>query len=309
LHAVWQRGNGGFTTEGVYTADRWRLSLSGGVATVTKEAFTSGDLEVASFGNATNYLKLDVTTGDNNMQVQQRLEDVTALAGQEVTISFYAKGTNPGAGAIYLSVFQIFGSGGSANVTAVDEPITYTGSWARYSHTFTMPSVSGKTVGTNGYLGITLRQGSGDTSTDAWELDIWGVQLEAGSIATPFKRHAPSLQGELAACQRYYYRYGFGTAFDAISSGMIYSTTQAYFITSLPVKMRAIPTVAVSAAADFLVWQGSQITPSAVASWGGPNSEDKLALSVTVSGATAGRGAVLTMGNTSTAFIEASAEL
>jgi hypothetical protein len=309
----WDRGTSFTTGTTIRTLPTWTTISSGATQTISRESFTLNELNVIGFGDARFYQRWSVTTADNNVNINHHGEDVRTLAGQTATFSFWAKGTNPDGGVLQPVFGQHFGTGGSpsANVQTLLDTFSVTSSWQRFTMTFSVPSISGKTLGTagNDYWFIDIRQPGGDTSSDAFEVDTWGWQLEAGSIATPFKRHAPSLQGELAACQRYYYRYGFGTAFDAISSGMIYSTTQAYFITSLPVKMRAIPTVAVSAAADFVVWQGSQITPSAVASWGGPNSEDKLALSVTVSGATAGRGSVLTMGNTSTAFIEASAEL
>ena len=51
-------------------------------------------------------------------------------------------------------------------------------------------------------MALSFLQPAGDTSTNAWTLDITGVQLELGSNATPFEHR--SYGDELARCQRYY---------------------------------------------------------------------------------------------------------
>jgi hypothetical protein len=56
-------------------------------------------------------------------------------------------------------------------------------------------------------------------------IDFWGIQVEAGSTATAFQTATGTIQGELAACQRYYYRI-YGTANNTnFGSGFCDSTT------------------------------------------------------------------------------------
>jgi len=70
---------------------------------------------------------------------------------------------------------------------------------------------------------------------------ITGVQLEVGSVATPFERRP--FGAELALCQRYYARFGAGTsAFAGFGVGSASSTTAAYAYIKFPVTMRATPT-------------------------------------------------------------------
>lgn len=200
---IWQRGTSGFSTD-EYTADRWALALSGATASVARSTFTVGQTSVPNAPE--HYLSLTVTTGDNSVNISQKIEGVEKTAGQEITLSFWAKGTNPGGGSIEFIWFQNFGTGGSPStaVSNIEDTYTLTGSWQKFTTTFTPTSISGKTLGTNrdDRLQITIRQPSGDAATDAWALDLANVKLEFGNTATPFIR--PDFATELEKCQRYF---------------------------------------------------------------------------------------------------------
>ena len=67
-----------------------------------------------------------------------------------------------------------------------------------------------------------------------------GVQLEAGSVVTPFEqRHVAA---ELALCQRYYYRLTPSGAGSPLNVGLVDYTTGANVYNILPVAMRIAPT-------------------------------------------------------------------
>ena len=90
-----------------------------------------------------------------------------------------------------------------------------------------------------------------------------GVQLEIGSTATAFSRAGGTIQGELAACQRYFYKT---TSFFSWV-GNYYSTTAGILASRWPVTMRAIPTVTIPSTLTtaIQVFQLGSATPTAVA--------------------------------------------
>jgi hypothetical protein len=232
---IWQRGTTVTPASGTfgYGADRWRTySFAATSSTLSQQSFTPGTAPVAGY-EGTFFARFAST--NTATYASQPIEDVRTFAGQTITVSFYAKS----ASAQTLSsvkVDQNFGSGGSSTVTTNGTPPAITTSWARYSVTIAVPSISGKTIGTSSNLDLVI---SGAINNN---LDLWGVQAEAGSVATPFQTATGTLQGELAACQRYYFRasgtsnsdnYGTMSGF-----GLATGTSNVQLAYQLPVTMR-----------------------------------------------------------------------
>jgi hypothetical protein len=225
-----QRGFTSTTSSSVYTFDRWQTFVSGnGTSTYTAQSFSPGELATGEL-NGISFIRVQTTgqtAGDSGTQIRQSIEDVRSFAGSAVTISFYAKSAS-GSPKVAIELVQGFGTGGSASVTNYTGQITLSSSWQRHSVTFLLPSVSGKTIGSSSSLrlalfvsaGTDLNSRTGSLGIQSNTFDIWGVQLEAGTVATPFKRNAPSIQAELAACQRYYEKsYNLATALGANDPG------------------------------------------------------------------------------------------
>jgi len=248
------------TVNNGYTFDRWTKSTSGSTGTVSPQVFTPGAAPVAGY-EGTNFLRL-VTAGQSaagdSAQISQFIEDVRTFAGQTITISFWAK-ANTGTPKVYVETYQIFGAGGSSAVIQTGTQITLSTSWARYSVTITVPSISGKTIGTSSYLQIWFNMGLNETTT----FDVWGTQAEASPTASEFQTATGTLQGELAACQRYFEILDTTNQNDWI--GDFYNTTNCYAPIFWKVTKRVAPTLTLPSAASFIVWNaGASLTPSVV---------------------------------------------
>ena len=248
---IWQRGTSGFTTNAAYTADRFQIVLVGETVAVSQQAFAPAALGVTGFGESSFFSRYQVTTSSNAANValyRTFIEDVRSLAGQTVTFSYYAKADS--AKSVSIELTQNFGTGGSSAVNTFVAKQSLTSSWSRYSHTFTIPSISGKTVGTSSFLDLRFFLSAGsnfNARTDSLgqqniTFDSWGWQLEAGTVATPFKRNAPSIQAELAACQRYYQNLVVPSGTTDFNFPVIRETsTQAAATYFLPVTLRTLP--------------------------------------------------------------------
>jgi hypothetical protein len=235
---IWQRGTSFTHSPGfAYTADRWFV---GGFSTITRQAFTPGTAPVAGY-EGRFFARWDITSNSQNYEFVQRIEDARTFAGQTATISFWAK-RNSGSTVFGANAAQNFGTGGSPSTQVQLSglgTLTLTSSWQRFTFTISVPSVSGKTFGTdnNSFLFFSIQAQSAETGS----IDIWGVQWEAGAVATAFQTATGTLQGELAACQRYFQILG-DNIYELIYGGYMTSGTVAYISFPYPVTMRSTPT-------------------------------------------------------------------
>jgi hypothetical protein len=176
------------------------------------------------------------------------------FAGKTVTLSFYARaGANFSSAANALRAQVISGTGTDQNVmdgytggaNVINSTATLTTTWQRFTFTATVGSTANE-------LGVQFFYTPVGTAGANDFFEITGVQLEAGPVATPFKRNAPSIQGELAACQRYFQKShalnvnpvgGVTVIFPAFAN---IANNSFYGKITLPTSMRAAPTVEVT---------------------------------------------------------------
>jgi hypothetical protein len=306
---IWQRGTSFTPAAGTagYVADRWNYYRdgSGSAVTMSQQTFTPGTAPVSGY-EGQYFFRFNQTTagtGGTENLLQNYMEDVRTFAGQTVTVSFWAKAD--ASRTLQSQIQQYFGSGGSSRVDQTAVSYSLTTSWARYTANFTVPSVAGKTINAGSYLTLAFRLPVNATGT----FDIWGVQVEAGSTATAFKRNASNIQGELAACQRYYVRFSGTNLYNILGTGMVGTSTAGSVFTSLPVSMRTAPTsLEYSTLGIQDNQQGSVLAVTSLALGGSTNFIANMDFTV-ASGLTALRPMRLMTNNSSSGYLGFSAEL
>lgn len=243
---VWQRGTSfSSPASGTYTADRWYMFFNGTGATraITRELFTLGQTDVP--GEPTYFLKWNETnagTGATFKDLRQKIEGVRTFAGQQVTVSFYAKASSATTTGV-VGLIQNFGTGGGGSsmvVTILTSPVSLTTSWQKFSFTATLPSIAGKTFGSDGNDNLEFYWRLPAATT--FNIDIAQVQVEAGPVATPFERRP--IGTELLLCKRYYQDYSSDATNVLFWSG--YSSGTGAFGQShrtFEVEMRAVPSI------------------------------------------------------------------
>ncbi len=267
-----------------YVVDRW--NIYGSVATKFSAQQNAGSVTPpAGFSNYLGITSLSAYTvgAAEFFYLQQMIEGFntadlnwgTANA-KTVTLSFWVRSSLTGT----------FGGSLQNSANNYSYPFSYTissaNTWTQISITIAGPTAGTWIGATNGagmrvYFGLgtgatysgtagswssnLFIQSTGSTSvvgTNAATWYITGVQLEVGSVATPFERR--DYGRELIMCQRYYYKVSGDTKWFGI--GYVIDSTRAQGITSFPVTMRTAPSAVeqTGTAANYGVLTGTTST-------------------------------------------------
>jgi len=240
---IWQRGTSIAPASATnYTADRWAGYLTTG-RTVSRQA-TGDTTNLPNIQYCARVQRDSGNTSTTVMQFIQSIETANSIpyAGKSVTLSFYArKGANYSSASDALTVLLVTGTGTDQSLVTgftgstqiVSQTATLTTTWQRFTYTATVGATATQ-------LGIQYQYTPVGTAGAADYFEVTGVQLELGSIATPFARATGTIQGELAACQRYYYRAtAVDGAYTRFGTGIASGNNNAYFMVPLPVTMRS----------------------------------------------------------------------
>jgi hypothetical protein len=298
------------TPNNSFTLDRWLFTNT----QTSKVNIQQSSVAPSGFSNSllvTSTSAYSVSAGDTFL-ITQIIEgfNIADLAwgsadAKPITISFWVRSS-------------ITGTTGGALINSADNRnyvFSYTINLAD-TWEYKTVTIAGDTSGTwltGNNRGISVRFGLGSGSTFSGAVGTWsssnyvqptgsvsvvgtsgatfyitGVQLEAGSVATPFERR---LYGqELALCQRYFQKWDGATARKWAFNGMILGTGDSYGVYFLRTTMRANPVLITSGtASDYCLYAGNALFTCSTVPTINTSSVDTVNLNFKASGMTDGR--------------------
>ena len=318
---VWQRGTSVAIagSAGGYVSDRWYVQSvpTGSAVTVTRQA-TNDTTNLPFIQYCSRVQRNSGQTATGNIIFSQSMETINSIpfAGKTVTMSFYARaGANYSGASNALAVNLISGTGTDQNrgigtpYTGEAFPInsqsaTLTTTLQRFAFTGTVGATATELAF------YTFYTPSGTAGANDY-FEITGCQIDIGSVALPFRTNGTTLQGELAACQRYYYRAGGSTAYQYFCNSAFLTATATRGVVPLPITMRSAPTFGSSAANTFLVLSSGNTAGDSGSSISTDNlSNSSAAVNVNIgTSRTAGIATTVLANNNVNTFLEFSAEL
>jgi hypothetical protein len=257
---VWQRGTSVAVTGNTvaYTTDRWQLQTAvAGLNTTISRQVTGDTTNLPNVQYCARVQRNSGVTANGFISFQYSQETINTIpfVGKTATLSFYVR-----AGANFSATSNSFGyqlrtgTGTDQNITAytgvanpIDTTVTLTTTWQRVTATVAIPT-SVTEMGINFYYLST-----GTASTNDY-FEVTGVQIDIGSVALPFRTYAATIQGELAACQRYLPASKYDTSISVIAGGYSPSTNSVNMIFPFPVQTRVAPTGLTLSSATHINW-------------------------------------------------------
>jgi hypothetical protein len=273
---VAQRGTSA-TNSGYGAVDRFRPGFNNVGVTQSQETLSSGDPYNEGFRYFNRYSNTSVSSGASTyIEVFTKIEaqDIASSGwnysstSSYITISFWVRSSL--AGTYYSMLRSLDGTGkyySKAFTLSADTWSKVTYSVPGHSDlAFDNDTGEGLRVHVIPYYGTDYTDNS--VSTDTWftlsggnhmpdylqnwantasaTFDITGVQLEVGSVATPFEHR--SYGDELARCQRYYWNLLLERAATNfyIGNATQFSSTSCLMVLHPPVTMRTAPSLDVS---------------------------------------------------------------
>lgn len=197
---IWQRGKSGVAgkangdPESLFGPDRWMIYSPKNATCNWSQLPLEQD---ANINEAKFALRLSRQGEGNGWNLSQRIENVETLAGGKVTVSFYMKTSVPHTCAVILR--QNFGVNSTEPNVDVGTSVELTTVYKKYVVTLDLGGVVNKNKGVaNDFLEVILASGG----AGAYYTDITNVQIESGSVATPYDYRTH--QEEYRACLRYF---------------------------------------------------------------------------------------------------------